>query len=74
MFSGLYEDENGCIGSSEVEIKNDHYTTQPVATSMCSLFEEKNAKFSKLNSNNKNKLLLRPIFFFRIIICGMGAY
>ena len=29
---------------------------------------------SNENSNNKNKLLLKPIFFFWIIICGMGGY
>ena len=27
VFSGLYEDENGCIGSSEVEIKSGPHTT-----------------------------------------------
>ena len=26
-FSGLYEDENGCIGLSEVKIKNGPHTT-----------------------------------------------
>ena len=27
VFSGLYEGENGCMGSSEVEIKNGPHTT-----------------------------------------------